>query len=52
MLTVEPLPEEELLTRDKSVSGLTVTRLRVWSSFTKDSVLVELEDELPVVDVP
>jgi hypothetical protein len=43
--------EEEFLIIDKSVSGLMVSRLVVSSSFTKDSVLVELEDEPLVVDV-
>ena len=45
------VPEEEFLIIDKSVSGLMVSRLTFSSSFTKDSVLVELEDEPLLVDV-
>jgi hypothetical protein len=51
VLTVEAPVEEEPLMRDKSVSGLTVSRFMFWSSLTRLSVLVEVEDEPLVADV-
>jgi len=50
VLTVGVLPEEDPSIMDKSVLGLTVSRFMFWSSFTRLSVLVEVEDEAPVVD--
>jgi hypothetical protein len=50
VLTVGVLPFDAPSMRDKSVSGLTVSRFMFWSSFTRLSVLVEVEDEPPVVD--
>ena len=51
VLPVEVLPEEEFWMRDKSASGLMVSRLMFWSCCTRLSVLVELEDEPLDVDV-
>jgi hypothetical protein len=50
VLTVEVLPFDAPSIKDKSVWGLMVSRFMFWSSFTRLSVLVEVEDEPPVVE--